>query len=67
MGERTQYAPGTFCWTDLTTTDQAAAKAFYGGLFGWEAEDIPVGEGVSYSMQRMGGKDVAAISPQPQM
>jgi predicted enzyme related to lactoylglutathione lyase len=51
---------------DLTTTDQAAAKEFYGGLFGWEAEDMPVGEGVFYSMQRLRGKDVAAISPQPQ-
>jgi predicted enzyme related to lactoylglutathione lyase len=66
MSERTQYPPGTFCWTDLTTTDQEAAKAFYGGLFGWEAEDMPVGEGVFYSMQRLRGKDVAAISPQPQ-
>jgi uncharacterized protein len=67
MGERTQYSQGTFCWTDLTTTDQAAAKAFYSGLFGWEAADMPVGEGVFYSMQRLGGRDVAAISPQPQM
>lgn len=66
MGERTQYTPGTFCWADLTTTDLAAAKEFYGGLFGWEAEDLPVGEGVFYSMQRLGGKEVAAISPQPQ-
>jgi predicted enzyme related to lactoylglutathione lyase len=66
MGERTQYAPGTFCWTDLTTTDQDAAKAFYGGLFGWEPEDLPVSEGVVYSMMRVDGKDVAAISPQPQ-
>src|SRR6478672_1253132 len=66
MSERTHYPPGTFCWTDLTTTDQAAAKAFYGGLFGWEAEDLPVGEGAFYSMQRLRGKDVAAISPQPQ-
>src|SRR5436190_10791270 len=65
MGERTQYAPGTFCWTDLTTTDQAAAKAFYGALFGWEAQDMPVGEGIHYSMMRLDGKDVAAISPQP--
>lgn len=65
MGERTEYAPGTFCWSDLTTTDQEGAKAFYGGLFGWEAEDIPVGEGASYSMQRLGGRDVAAIAPQP--
>ena len=66
MGERTQYTPGTFCWADLTTTDQQAAKSFYGSLFGWEAEDLPVGDGVSYSMMRLGGKDVAAISPQPQ-
>jgi predicted enzyme related to lactoylglutathione lyase len=67
MGERTEYAPGTFSWVDLTTTDQDAAKEFYGGLFGWEAQDIPVGEGAYYSMQQVDGKNVAAISPQPQM
>jgi predicted enzyme related to lactoylglutathione lyase len=66
MGERTQYPPGTFSWTDLTTSDQDGAKAFYAALFGWEAEDIPVGENLTYSMQRVGGKNVAAISPQPQ-
>jgi uncharacterized protein len=66
MGERTQYTPGTFSWADLTTTDQEAAKTFYRGLFGWEAEDMPVGDGVYYSMQRVDGKDVAAISPQQQ-
>jgi uncharacterized protein len=66
MGERAQYRQGTFCWSDLTTTDQAAAKAFYTGLFGWEVEDMPVGEGVFYSMMRVDGKDVAAISPQPE-
>ncbi|MGA2319655.1 MAG: VOC family protein [Solirubrobacteraceae bacterium] len=65
MGERTQYTPGTFCWTDLSTSDQAGAKDFYGGLFGWEAQDMPAGEGVVYSMMRLDGKDVAAISPQP--
>ncbi len=66
MGERTRYEPGTFCWTDLTTTDQAAAKAFYSGLFGWEADDRPVGEeGAVYSMMKVDGRDVAAISPQP--
>lgn len=66
MGERTQYAPGTFCWTDLATTDQEAAKAFYADLFGWQAEDMPAGEGITYSMMRLGGRDVAAIAPQPQ-
>jgi uncharacterized protein len=67
MGERTQYAPGTFSWTDLTTTDQEAAKTFYTGLFGWEIEDLPVGENIYYSMARLDGRNVTAISPQPQM
>lgn len=66
MGERTHYTPGTFSWTDLTTTDQDAAKAFYGELFGWEAFDAPVGDGVVYSMMSIGGKQVGAISPQQQ-
>lgn len=66
MGERTQYTPGTFSWADLSTTDQPAAKEFYTGLFGWEAEDMPVGEGAVYSMMRLGGRNVAAISPQPE-
>jgi uncharacterized protein len=65
MGERTQYTPGTFCWSELTTTDLDGAKAFYAELFGWEALDNPVpGDGV-YSMQNVGAKPVAAISPQP--
>jgi hypothetical protein len=66
MGERTGYAPGAFCWADLSTTDQDAAKTFYGGLFGWEAQDMPVGDGTAYSMMRLDGKNVAAIAPQPQ-
>ena len=65
MSERTKYAAGTFSWTDLSTTDQDAAKQFYAGLFGWEAVDNPVGDGMVYSMMQIGGKDVAAISTQP--
>src|SRR3954454_4623790 len=65
MGERTSYEPGTFCWVDLATTDQDGAKSFYSELFGWEADDRPAGEGITYSMQRLRGKDVAAIAPQP--
>jgi len=66
MGKRTQYTPGTFSWTDLTTTDQEAAKVFYRDLFGWTADDQPVGDGFVYSMMKLGGETVAAISPQPQ-
>ena len=66
MGERTKYTPGTFSWTDLNTTDPEGAKAFYSGLFGWETEDLPVGDGQTYTMAKIGGKNVAAISGQQQ-
>src|SRR5271166_4857753 len=66
MGERDGYAPGTFCWVELTTSDQAGAKEFYAGLFGWEADDRAVGESSYYSMQQLDGRYVAAIAAQPQ-
>lgn len=65
MGTRTSYTPGTFSWADLTTTDQDDAKRFYGELFGWSYDDQPAGEGIVYSMARLGQSPVAAISPQP--
>jgi predicted enzyme related to lactoylglutathione lyase len=64
MGERTSHKPGTISWTDLATTDQTAAKEFYSALFGWEYDDQPAGEGVTYSMAKLGGRSAAAISPQ---
>jgi predicted enzyme related to lactoylglutathione lyase len=66
MGERTKYTPGTFSWTDLNTTDQEAAKAFYSGLFGWSYLDAPVGDDTYYSMANIDSKPVAAISLQQQ-
>jgi uncharacterized protein len=66
MGERTQYSPGTFSWTDLTTPDQAGAKHFYSQLFGWEADDQDIGQGMTYSMMKLGGREVCAVSSQPQ-
>jgi hypothetical protein len=49
------------------TTDVAAAKAFYGSLFGWSFEDRPVPMGGFYSMAFVDGDSVAAIAPQPPM
>jgi uncharacterized protein len=61
MGERTSHAPGTFSWADLATSDPDAAKAFYTGLFGWDADDRPIpGDGV-YSMMLKDGKEAGAI------
>ena len=46
------------CWIELATSDQAGAKSFYTSLFGWTAEDSPMGPGAFYTMFRLGGKDI---------
>jgi uncharacterized protein len=61
IGERTHYQPGTFCWVGLATSDPAAAKAFYAGLFGWQAEDLAGGEAGTYTSLRQSGNDVAVL------
>lgn len=32
------FTPGSPCWIDLASSDPEQAKAFYGALFGWQAE-----------------------------
>jgi predicted enzyme related to lactoylglutathione lyase len=61
MGNRTSYAPGAFCWVDAATTDAAAAKSFYTGLFGWEMEDNDAGDGAVYTTCRIGGDAVCGL------
>src|SRR5215218_7004953 len=67
MGERTSYAPGTFSWTELVTSDADAAKAFYTSAFDWEYRDNPIGDGSVYSTALRDGRDVGALyaSDQP--
>jgi predicted enzyme related to lactoylglutathione lyase len=55
-----KYAPGSFCWIELGTTDQKAAKEFYGALFGWKADDMPIGENHFYTMFKLGDRTAAA-------
>jgi predicted enzyme related to lactoylglutathione lyase len=61
MGEVERYPNGTFCWVDLGTNDAAGAKAFYGGLLGWEFDDLPTGEQGTYSTCRLNGRAVAGL------
>ncbi len=60
--EMKDYAPGTFCWTDLQTNDAAAAKKFYSALLGWECTDMPMPDGNAYTFLNVRGKEVAALS-----
>lgn len=55
-----KHAPGSFCWFELATTDQASAKAFYTSLFGWSVKEFPMGPGDVYTIFQCQGRDAAA-------
>jgi uncharacterized protein len=52
--------PGSFCWMELATTDQAAAKKFYASLFGWTSVDFPMGPDGDYTIFRLKDHDCSA-------
>jgi uncharacterized protein len=66
MPERDGYIPGVPCWIDTSQPDPEAAVAFYGGLFGWQFEDVmpPDADG-EYFIGRIRGGDVAAVGSIP--
>lgn len=55
-----KHAPGEFCWMELATSDQSSAKNFYNSLFGWAANDMPMGPDSYYTIFRLEGRDCAA-------
>jgi uncharacterized protein len=61
MREIIRHEPGTFCWPELATIDAEGAKKLYGALFGWTFEDQPAAAGMTYTIARLAGKDVAAL------
>lgn len=65
MQETPEYAPGTFVWVELATSDGEAAKKFYTELFGWSFTDSPLGPGMVYTMLKLDGKDVGALYQMP--
>jgi predicted enzyme related to lactoylglutathione lyase len=55
-----KHAPGSFCWIELGTTDQKAAKTFYSSLFGWNPMDTPLGNDEFYTIFQIEGRAAAA-------
>jgi len=67
MPERDGYIPGVPCWVDTSQPDPKAAADFYGGLFGWEFENVmPPGSPGEYFIGRIRGLDVAAVGSIPE-
>jgi uncharacterized protein len=66
MPQMTTYEPGTPCWVDLSTPELDASKAFYTGLFGWEAHTSPDPQAGGYTLFTLSGgegKEIAAVMP----
>lgn len=55
-----KHPPGAFCWIELATTDQPAAKNFYTSVFGWTANDAPMGPDDFYTIFKLQDRNVAA-------
>ncbi|MFG2227547.1 VOC family protein [Streptomyces sp. NPDC048644] len=50
QGLETVSEANSLCWTELYTTDAGAAKSFYRSVFSWDAQDMPMGDGIVYSV-----------------
>jgi predicted enzyme related to lactoylglutathione lyase len=56
-------ASGRFGWVELQTKDPAAAKKFYGELFGWKFQDMPSPDpNMTYAMATVGDASVAGVT-----
>ena len=55
LGAQVVNVPGAWNFSDLQTSDAAAAKAFYGRVFGWEADELDLGDGQGATMWRRPG------------
>jgi uncharacterized protein len=55
---------GKIIWEQLVTPDLAAAKAFYGALFGWTFRDISFGD-TFYAEALLDGRPVAGLFQKP--
>jgi uncharacterized protein len=62
MEEYTMANP--FVHVELNTTDVDKAKAFYGKLFEWKLEDVPMGE-IAYTTIRVGSGTSGGIMKHP--
>lgn len=54
---------GHFHWNELMTKDTERAKRFYGGTIGWTFDAMPMGNGATYWIAKMGDQPVGGIFP----
>ena len=53
--------PGTLCWNELATREPTEAKAFYATVFGWGAQDNPMGPDEVYTEWQLGDRSIGGM------
>jgi predicted enzyme related to lactoylglutathione lyase len=61
-GAQVVNEPGSWNWSNLSSTDPKGAEAFYGAVFGWRADQIDMGEG-PYTLWRVPGYEAIHGAP----
>jgi uncharacterized protein len=54
---------GHFQWNELLTRDVEGAKRFYETTIGWSFEPMPMQDGATYWLAKIGGEPVAGVFP----
>jgi hypothetical protein len=67
LGAQLANEPGTYCWSELITTDVEGSKTFYRDVFGWDSESLD-GGAMPYTEWKLGGKSMGGMMPKmPEM
>jgi uncharacterized protein len=56
-------AHGHFYWNELLTADVERAKQFYADTIGWTFKPVPMPDGATYWLAKIGDEDVAGLFP----
>lgn len=67
MQTRDEYPAGVPCFVDSGRRDSGPARDFYGGLFGWEFQNVAAPGGPPWHAASLRGLTVAGIGTQPEM
>jgi uncharacterized protein len=59
------FKPGMVCWNELMTTDVEAARKFYKAMHGWNEDEMPMGDGSTYYIQKVGDRGQGGIMQVP--
>jgi predicted enzyme related to lactoylglutathione lyase len=65
IGAKILNEPGALCWTELTTTDTAAAEKFYTQLFGWVPKHSAPSSVMEYTEFSVGGTPSIGMMAKP--